>query len=145
MPDQPKLLDLETKELSIDALWDAVQTASGELKAEQLAALEDVDWIRDQKYRIERLETNHTMNVYAAKADPDDADSKPLFTNEAMRKAEISRRMSIDAAYKELMAALLAVERRQAIRSIHIEKLGRDYSTSKLRYEALTIGKRYEH
>jgi len=145
MPEQqPNLLELEKRELTTDELWQAMQAASEALEAEQLAALDDAEWIREQRYRVERRETNHTMNVFAAKVDPEDPDSKPLFTNESSRKAEVSRRLSNDPAYKELMAALLVAEKNQAVRNIHIEKLGRDYSSSKLRYEALLIGKRYQ-
>jgi len=143
MPDQPNLIDLEVRDLTPDGLWQAMQAASEALEAEQLAALDDADWLREQRYRVERLETNHTMNVFAAKVDPEDPDSKPLFTNAESRKAEVSRRLSNDPAYKELMAALLVAEKNQAVRNIHIEKLGRDFTASRLRYEALTIGKRH--
>ena len=145
MPEQPALLDLEERKLTPEELWQAAQDASTAVEKEELAALEDAAWVRDQRYRLERLETNHTMNVFAAKVDPNDQDSKPLFTNDASRKAEVSRRLSEDPAYKEMMAALLAAEKNQAIRKILIDRLGRDYTLAKLRYEALLIGKRYEH
>jgi len=140
--EQQSLLKLEERNLTPDGLWQAAQDASAAVEAEELAALEDAAWIRDQRYRIERLETNHTMNVFAAKVDPNDPDSKSLFTNEGMRKAEVSRRLSNDPAYKELMAALLVAEKNQAVRKLHIERLLRDYQLAKLMFQFFAIGKR---
>lgn len=143
MPEeQPKLLDLEERKITPDELWQAAQDASAAVEKEELALLEDAAWIRDQRFRLERLETNHTMNVFAAKVDPNDAESKPLFTNDTSRKAEVSRRLSADPAYKEMMAALLTAEKNQSVRKIRIDRLLREYQMSKLAYQYLAIGRR---
>lgn len=78
MSEQPTLLELEERDLTPDGLWQAAQDASAEVEKEEIAALDDAAWLRDQRFRIERLETNHTMNVFAAKVDSEDPNSKPL-------------------------------------------------------------------
>lgn len=141
MPDeQQKLLDLEEKPPNtVEDLLRVAQEASAEIEAEEVKAyLEDEQWIRDQRYRLERLETNHTMNVFAAKVDPKDADSKPLFTNEAMRKAEVGRRLSADPAYQEQMAALMVMEKNQKLRRI-------SYRQADQRLPACTFSLRCRH
>jgi hypothetical protein len=146
MSDQPTLIDLEERPANtVEDLWSAAQEANAALETAELEYLTEEAWLRDQRWRLGKNEAQIMVKVNAAKVDPDDPESKPLFTNAAMRDAEVSRRKSEDPAYKELMAALLVAENAQAVRKIHIDKLGRDYSLSRLRYEALTIGKRYEH
>lgn len=139
---QATLLHLEERELTPDELWKAAKDASDAVEKEEMAILEESAWVRDQRFRIERMETNHTMNVFAAKADPRDPDSKALFTNDTSRKAEVSRRMSEDPAYKEAMAALLVAEKNQAIRKIHLDRLLRDYQLQKLMFQFFAIGRR---
>lgn len=143
MPDQPTLIDLEQEPPNtVEDLLRVAQEASAAVEAEEMAALDDAAWVRDQRFRLERLETNHTMNVFAAKVDPDDPDSKSLYTNDTSRKAEVSRRLSNDPAYKEMLAALLVAEKNQAVRKIHIERLQRDYAMAKLNFAALMLGRK---
>lgn len=143
MPDQPTLIELEQKPTNtVEDLMRVAQEASAAVESEEMAALDDAAWIRDQRFRLERLETNHTMNVFAAKVDPDDPDSKSLYTNDTSRKAEVSRRLSNDPAHKEMLAALLVAEKNQAVRKIHIERLQRDYAMAKLNFAALSLGRK---
>ncbi len=142
MSNQPALLELEQKPTaSIDDLWNAADAANVALAAAEIAYLKAEEWIRGQRARLERIETNITLIVAAAKT-PDD---KAMFTNDTQRKAEVGRRLSDNPEYRTEMTALVAAEGEQAVRKIHIDKLGRDYSLAKLRFEALAIGKRYEH
>lgn len=142
---QQTLLELEKRDLTPEGLWQAAQDANVALEAAELEYLDSESWLRDQRYRIERNETNITIRVAAEKVNPEDADSKYVFTNETQRKAEVARRLSEDPQHREAMAALVANEKAQAIRKIHIDRLSRDYSLARLKFEAITIGKRYEH
>lgn len=144
-PEQPPLLELEKRDLSPEGLWQTAQDASAAVETAELEYLDSEDWLRDQRYRIEKNETNITIRVGAEKINPGDPDSKYVFTNETQRKAEVARRLSEDPQHREAVAALVANEKAQAIRKIHIDRLGRDYSLARLKFEALTIGKRYEH
>lgn len=143
--EQQTLIPLEERAVSVEELWQAAQDASVELEQVELQQLENERWIRDQRSRIEKMQSNMMRRVTAMKVDPEDANSKPLFTNAQQREAEVSDRLNDDPQYRELLAALYTAEGAQAIRKIHVDKLGRDYSLARLRYEALTIGKRYEH
>lgn len=146
MPDQPTLLTLEERPAdTVNDLFVAAQEANTALETAEIEYLKEEAWLREQRWRMESVEKNIALLVGAAKVDPSDSDSKPMFTNKETREAEVSRRLRQDPAHKELMAALLVAENAQAVRKIHIDKLGRDYSLARLRYEALTIGKRYEH
>lgn len=144
MPEQPPLLELEAKSGStVEDLLRIAEDASAAIEAAELEFLDAAGWIRDQRWRMERLETQTQVKVNAAKVDPDDPESKPLYTNDAMRKAEVSRRLSEDPSHKELMAALNVAEAEQQVRRIHIEKLTRDYQLARLAVEAIFVGKRY--
>lgn len=144
--DQPSLLQLEEKPApTIEGLWNAADVANVALEAAELEYLREDDWVKTQRWRIEKNETNMMVRVSAEKVDPSDPNSKNLFTNDTQRKAEVFERLRQDPAHRELVAALNAAEGAQAIRKIHIDKLGRDYSLAKLKFEALAIGKRYEH
>jgi hypothetical protein len=147
MPDeQPRLLDLEEKPApTVEGLWDAANAANVALEEAELEYLKEEDWLRNQRWLIERNETNMMIRVSAEKVDPSDPNSKNVYTNDTQRKAEVFERLRRDPAHRELQAALNVAENAQAIRKIHIDKLGRDYSLAKLKFEALTIGKRYEH
>lgn len=144
--EQPKLIDLEEKPaLTVEGLWLAADEANVALEAAELSYLQEEDWLKDQRWRIEKNETNMMIRVSAEKVDPADSNSKNVYTNDLQRKAAVSERLGKDPAHRELMAALIEAEKAQAIRKIHIDKLGRDYSLARLRYEAVAIGKRYEH
>jgi hypothetical protein len=144
MPDeQPKLLDLEEKPApTVEGLLRVAQEASAEIEKTELALVEEEKWLNTQRYRLEQMEANITRIVAAAKVDPDDPDSKPLFTNDVARKAEVSRRLAQDPAHKEALAALVVAETEQKIRRIHLDKLNRDYAMAKLNYAAITLGRR---
>ena len=141
-PQQQELLHLEERPVSVEELWQAAQDASNEREREEMAALEDDRWLRDQRGRLERIEVSVTLIVAAAKINPEDPESKSMFTNDVQRKAEVAHRLRENPDYKEAMAALLTAETNQAVRRIHIERLQRDYSLSKLRYAAITLGRK---
>lgn len=133
MPDQPTLLTLEQRPAStVEDLLRVASETSGAIFDAEKEYLEDAAWVRDQRFRLERIETNITIIVGAAKVDPEDPDSKMLYTNDVSRKAEVSRRLSEDAAYKEAMAALLVAETNQQIKRLKIERLTRDFQIAKL-------------
>lgn len=146
MPDeQQTLLNLEKRELTPDALWQAAQDASLAIETAELEILREEEWLREQRWRLERNEINMLIRVSAEKVDRADPDSKNVYTNDTQRKAAVSERLGKDPQHRELLAALTLAEKNQAVRKITLDRLGRDYTMAKLRYEALTIGKRYEH
>lgn len=141
--DQPALLDLETKPPNtVEDLLRVAQEASAAIEKTELQILEEEAWTREQRWRLERLESQTTVKVSAAKVDPEDPESKPMFTNAAMREAEVARRLSEDPSHKELIAALMTAETEQKKRRIHIDRLNRDYAMAKLNYAAITLGRK---
>jgi hypothetical protein len=133
MSDQPNLLTLEERpEDTVEGLLRLASETSTAIFEAEKESLESSAWIRDQRWRLEKLEAQITVKVSAAKVDPEDPESKYLFTNADSRKAEVSRRLSEDPAYKELMAALLVAETEQQVRRLTIERLAREFQTLKL-------------
>lgn len=133
MPDQPTLLTLEERPAdTVEGLLRLASETSTAIFEAEKESLESSAWIRDQRWRLEKLEAQITVKVSIARVDPDDSDSKPLFTNDTSRKAEVSRRLSEDPAYKELIAALLVAETEQQVRRLTIERLAREFQIGKL-------------
>lgn len=143
-PEQQELLKLEERQLTKDELWQTMQDANLAIEAAELEILQEEKWLKDQRWRIERNKSNMLIRVSAEKIDPSDP-NRNLYTNDTQRTAAMNERLGQDPQFRELLAALDVAENNQAIRKIHLDRLGRDYTGAKLRYEALTIGKRYEH
>lgn len=118
------------------ALLSAAHEASEAIEREELLYIESERAIREHRNRADTLEARITAEVSREK---DDGTGKPVYSNDTLRKAEVSLRLSNDPAHRDAVKDFAQGEGEQRIRRVRIEKLTRDYSLARLSFEALTL------
>lgn len=77
---------------------------------------EDIETLKESIKRWEIEQLDDIANTV-------DDNGKPIYSNDAKRKAELERRKASDEQYKALSEALRKAEREMAINSIDLDKL----------------------
>lgn len=133
---------LESLERIHDAaleLIKASRASSQQIEAEELLYLQESRGMQQLRDQVSNIELGMMAQVAGAKDDM----GKPVFSNDALRKAEVSERLQNLGPYREANRQLGDAINAQAIREIRIKKLNRDFSIQKLAYEGLVLGRRY--
>lgn len=139
MSEQPSFEAFNLHQRADAALLSAAHEASEAVMAEELAYIDAERVIREHRNRADTIESAVTAQVSREK---DEESGKPVYSNDALRKAEVSLRLANDNEHRDCVRDFLQAEGEQRIRRVKIEKLARDYSLARLSFEALTIGRR---
>lgn len=138
MADQKSFDAFTLHQRADEALLSAAHEASEAIEREEILYIENERAIREHRNRADTLEARITAEVSREKDEKD----KPVYSNDTLRKAEVSLRLSNDPAHRDAVRDFAQAEGEQRIRRVRIEKLSRDYSLARLSFEALTIGRR---
>lgn len=137
MADQKSFDAFTLHQRADEALLSAAHEASEAVEREEILYIENERAIREHRNRADTLEARITAEVSREKDEKD----KPVYSNDTLRKAEVSLRLSNDPAHRDAVKDYAQGSADQSIRKIRIEKLTRDYQLAKLSFTALTLGR----